>query len=217
MIGSGLDLGEVLSALPTDAMAIQSRHSAAGFVPAHRLDHAANLRALVADGCTHVLAVASTGSLRSDWPVGTVVAPDDFFAPWVNPTIFDDRRGHSVPGFDAEWRREVVATWEERTDTPLHDGGVYAQTIGPRFETAAEIRFLTSVADLVGMTVAAECIIARELGLAYAALCFVDNMANGVAGVQLTVAEYEAGAASNRARAVRDLGAVVVGLLDATP
>ena len=35
-------------------------------------------------------------------------------------------------------------------------------------------------ADVVGMTIASECIVAGELGLAYAAVCVVDNLANGI-------------------------------------
>ena len=35
-------------------------------------------------------------------------------------------------------------------------------------------------ADVVGMTIASECIVAAELGLAYAAICVVDNLANGI-------------------------------------
>ncbi len=36
-------------------------------------------------------------------------------------------------------------------------------------------------ADVVGMTMASECVVAGELGLAYASVCVVDNLANGVA------------------------------------
>jgi 5'-methylthioadenosine phosphorylase len=35
-------------------------------------------------------------------------------------------------------------------------------------------------ADCVGMTIASEATVARELGLAYAALCTLDNHANGL-------------------------------------
>jgi 5'-methylthioadenosine phosphorylase len=47
-------------------------------------------------------------------------------------------------------------------------------------------------ADLVGMTIASECVIATELGLEYAALCMVDNLANGLGDGELSVAEMEA-------------------------
>ena len=53
------------------------------------------------------------------------------------------------------------------------------------------------------MTIASECIVAGELGLAYAAVCVVDNLANGVGDQPLTVEEFEAGQAREPGRAGR--------------
>ena len=58
---------------------------------------------------------------------------------------------------------------------------------------------------------AAECILAGELGIPYAAVCVVDNLANGVAPTPLSVAEFEAGKEANRARLLAALDAVVAG------
>jgi 5'-methylthioadenosine phosphorylase len=185
------------------------RHGPGHTRPAHRVDHAASLAAVAALGCDRVLAVASTGSLRADWPVGTVVMPDDFFAPWATPSRYDDARGHSVPGFDPEWRAHVRDVWRDICSTPVIDGGVYVQTTGPRFETPAEVRFLATVGDVVGMTVASECILAKEFDLSYAVVCMVDNIANGLADATLTIDEFQAGVASNREQLVSDLRRVV--------
>ncbi len=65
-------------------------------------------------------------------------------------------------------------------------GGTYVQTRGPRFETVAEIAALSRFADLVGMTLASEATLARELGMPFAAVCTVDNYANGLADGVLT-------------------------------
>ena len=70
------------------------------------------------------------------------------------------------------------------------DGGVYWQTNGPRFETPAEVRMLAAHADVVGMTVASECVAANQLGLEYAAVCVVDNLANGI-GVETLTPEQD--------------------------
>jgi 5'-methylthioadenosine phosphorylase len=177
-------------------------------VPAHRIDHHRNVAALCAAGCDRVLALGSVGSLRG-WPVGSMVAPYDFYAPQVNPTFHDDSAGHSVPGFDTAWRDLVLATWERTAGSSLLDGGVYAQTTGPRFETPAEVRALAVHADIVGMTLAAELILAGEAGLAYAAVCVVDNLANGLTSEQLTLEDFHAGAEANRNQLVADLKAVV--------
>ena len=115
----------------TGAVALP-RHGMDGFTPAHLLDHGATIRALCELGCDRVLALASTGSLRLDWRPGTVVCPDDFFAPGVGPSFHQDAGGHSIPGFDPDWRRRVVGAWNETVEEPkLIDGGVYAQTRGP--------------------------------------------------------------------------------------
>ena len=55
-------------------------------------------------------------------------------------------------------------------------------------------------ADLVGMTIASECVIAGELGLEYAAICVVDNLANGLAEGGLSVDEMEADRLVNATR-----------------
>jgi 5'-methylthioadenosine phosphorylase len=182
-----------------DAVVLQ-RHGLDRYVPAHLVDHRANLTALVDAGCDRAIAVCSVGGLRAELAVGTFLAPDDFVALHLGLSAFDDRRGHRVPGFELAWRRAMIAAWNEAADEPLRDGGVYWQAIGPRFETAAEIRLIAAHADVIGMTMASECVVAGELGVAYAAVCVVDNLANGVADAPLTVAEYESGRLANRER-----------------
>ena len=55
-------------------------------------------------------------------------------------------------------------------------------------------------ADVVGMTIASECVIAGELGLEYAAICMVDNLANGLAEGELSVEKMEADRLINSTR-----------------
>jgi 5'-methylthioadenosine phosphorylase len=178
------------------------------YVPPHLIDHAANLRSLLAAGCDRVLAVCSVGSLKEEIAVGSLICPDDFIALELEITTFDDARGHMPPGFDGEWRERVLAA-SRSGGAPFEDGGVYWQTTGPRFETPAEIRLLAAHADLVGMTMASECVVAGELGLSYAAICVVDNLANGVGAVALDVEELEA----DRARNTASLAAALEALL----
>jgi 5'-methylthioadenosine phosphorylase len=190
------------------------RHASTGeTVPAHRVDHHANIRALAEAGCSHILALSSVGSLRPDWGVGTVVVPDDFLAFDAYPSFYDDVRGHGVPGFDPAWRATVLEAWQQAAASGgavAHDGGVYAQTRGPRFETPAEVRMLAQHAHLVGMTVAHEAILAREAGLAYAAVCKVDNLGNGLDVDLLTVEDYH----DNTAATLDDFVAVVAAVLE---
>jgi len=197
---------------------VWARHGLDEFTPAHRVDHHRCIRALLAAGCDRVVGIASVGTLRADWTIGSMVAPDDFLALETHPTFHDTGQGgHRVPGFDARWRTEVLSSWASSTDTPLHDGGTYAMTVGPRFETPAEVRMLAAHADLVGMTLPAEAILAGEVGLRYAGICGIDNLANGLEGPALDLDEYRAAVAASADRLAADLQALAATLTRETP
>jgi 5'-methylthioadenosine phosphorylase len=195
---------EIAAAAAEHGAAIVQRHGDGdeAYVLPHRIDHVANLRPLLEQGCDRVLGIGSVGSLSEALPVGSLLCPDDFVALHLGLSVFADARAHSTPGFDGRWRSEVIEAWEAGAQTP-RDGGVYWQTLGPRFETPAEIRMIAAHADVVGMTIASECVVAGELGLQYAALCVVDNLANGIGSEALSVADLEADRAAN-ARRLRD-------------
>jgi 5'-methylthioadenosine phosphorylase len=206
--------GERLTKAVREAGAVPlQRHGGAGgaYVPPHRIDHEANLRRLSSEGCDRVLAVSSVGSLRAALGAGSLLCPDDFIALHLGLSIFEDARGHGTRGFNRGWRDRVLAAWAEaETEAgPLRDGGVYWQAVGPRFETPAEIRLIAAHADVVGMTLASECIVAAELGLPYAAICVVDNLANGIGEEPLSLAEFEAGREASAAALAMALGSVV--------
>jgi 5'-methylthioadenosine phosphorylase len=188
--------------------AIVQRHGEGSYVLPHEIDHAANLRALVEHGCDRVLAIGSVGSLDTELPVGSLLCPDDFIALHLGLSVFADERAHRAPRFDPTWRREVLSAWSS-SGGQLRDGGVYWQAIGPRFETPAEIRLMAAHADVVGMTIASECIVAAELGLAYAAICVVDNLANGIGDGSLEIIELEAARAANAMQVHDGLAAVL--------
>ena len=70
---------EGVGLLEADGVVILPRHGRDTFVLPHRVDHAANLAALVAAGVDRILSISSVGSLRTDWAVGTCVLTDDFY------------------------------------------------------------------------------------------------------------------------------------------
>jgi 5'-methylthioadenosine phosphorylase len=214
-----VDAGGALPVEATDGGDIVGipRHGFDRSIPAHLVDHHANIRAACDLGCDRVLALGSAGSLDQDLKVGTLICPGDFYAPEIAPSFYSDPRGHSVPGFDAEWRRIVISAWGLLTKTELEDGGVYAQTIGPRFETPAEVRALAEVADMVGMTIAAEAVLAGEAALAYAAVCTIDNLGNGISDKILTVDEYRRGRDRTALTLAADLDLVLPALAKGLP
>jgi 5'-methylthioadenosine phosphorylase len=191
------------------ATTVQRHGGAEGYVLPHRIDHAANVNALLDAGCEAAIGVCSVGSLREEITVGSLIFPDDFIALTEAITTFDDARAHLPPGFDPEWRARVVAA---ASAAEVADGGVYWQARGPRFETPAEIRMITAHAHLIGMTMASECIVAGELGLPYAAICAVDNMANGIGAGPLSVAEMEAVRDENAGRLRTAMAAILTAI-----
>lgn len=210
MSGLGVVLGSGAVGLDPGGAVVVERHGDPYVLP-HLLDHEANLRKLLDAGCDRVLGIASVGGLRPELLPGAYVCPHDFIALDLPPlTTLTDARAHRVPGFDPEWRAQVAGAFASEVD--LRDGGVYWQVAGPRLETAAEVRYVAPHADVIGMTVAGECVVAGELGLRYAAVCVVDNFANGVAATELTLAEVEAGQRAHRAELASVLTAVIPAL-----
>jgi 5'-methylthioadenosine phosphorylase len=154
----------------------------------HEINHRANLRALKDLGTREVISVNSTGSLKTSIKPGMMVVPDDFILLAGPPGTIQSRPVHLTPGFSEEVRKRWIRAARE-VGVDVITSGTYWQTTGPRLETRAEIRMMAQFADLVGMTMASEAVIAQELGLPYGALCSADNYANGLADTPLTMEE----------------------------
>ena len=150
------------------------RHGVAMDTPPHRINHLANVSALKMLGASGVVCISSTGSLKEEIAPGTMVVVHDYINFGRHVTFYDNEIRHVVPGFDYELRDRVImaSRGQER--------GVYVQMHGPRFETKAEIAMLRQHADVVGMTLANEATLCSEIEIPVAALCTVDNYANGV-------------------------------------
>ncbi len=150
-------------------------------LPPHRINFRATMAALAITGVDRIVAFGSSGSLNHDITPGSLVIPTDYVSLAEIPSIHDHAVEHVMPelspGLSQELRRIIPAA---------RLGGTYVQTRGPRFETPAEIAVLSRFADLVGMTLASEATLARELSIPFAALCTVDNYANGLADGVLT-------------------------------
>jgi xanthosine phosphorylase len=83
-----------------------------------------------------------------------------------------------VYDLDLRTRARAVAA---RLGIPLRSG-VYLATLGPSFETPAEIRAFRALgADLVGMSTVPEAISARHCGLKVVGFSIITNLAAGLA------------------------------------
>jgi 5'-methylthioadenosine phosphorylase len=174
----------------SDTIALIPRHGndREHYILPHVINHRANMKALKDLNVTEVISVNSTGSLQRHLEPGMLVVPDDFIMPSGGPTVFDGQAVHITPSLSQEIRKKWLDAARD-CSIDVIDGGVYWQTRGPRFETNAEIRMMSQFADLVGMTMASEAIIAKEMDLPYASLCSVDNYGHGLVEKDLTMDE----------------------------
>jgi len=150
-------------------------------LPPHRINFRANLAALAIAGVTEIVAFGSSGSLKPKIVPGSLLIPTDYISVTDIPSIHDHRIEHVRPELSEDLTKELA-----RTVPSARYGGVYVQTRGPRIETVAEVKALAWIADVVGMTVASEATLACELGMKFAALCTIENYANGLGDEVLT-------------------------------
>jgi len=194
-----------------DRFVFLRRHGHGAYHPPHRIPHHAHALAMTTLGVSRAVGLVSVGALRAGLEPGTAVVPEDYLSFHPPPTFAEGERLHIVPALDPPLRRRLLGA-ARATDGPVQDGGVYAETRGPRFETRAEIRLLGDYADIVGMTAASEATLFQERGIAYAMLGLVDNLAHGVGPAPLTLEGYETQLTHNRGRAE----AILAGLIQGT-
>ena len=162
----------------------------------HMVNHRANLKALKDAGVSEIVGINSTGSLKKDLSPGMIVIPDDFVTLTATPTIFQDSVVHITPGLNEEVRQKLIKA-ARNCSLPTVEKATYWQTQGPRLETKAEIRMMANFADVVGMTMANEAVIAMELGMRYASACSVDNFGHGLLDKPLSLEEILEGTRKN--------------------
>jgi purine nucleoside phosphorylase len=118
---------------------------------------------------------SSVGSLGPSCPPAQAVVPSDFFNLFHMDSALTDERAHISPHYDAELRALLVDVIGQPSDKTV----VYVQTRGPRFETAAEVRFLVTLGHVVGMTGAHEVIETEEQSVVMIFTLFVGNVLPG--------------------------------------
>ena len=91
-------------------------------------------------------------------------------------------------------KKRAAFTQCRKIDMVLHEG-VYAGSLGPQYETPAEVRMLQKLgADAIGMSTVLEVIQARSLGLEVAGFSCLTNLAAGISEGKLSHEEvFETG------------------------
>jgi len=187
-----------VSVLILDSIAWILRHGndSNNYILPHLINHRANLQALKDLGATEIVGLNSVGSLKINLRPGMIVIPDDFITLTATPTIHQNSAVHITPSLDAKVRQKLIKA-ALGSKIKVVKKGTYWQTHGPRLETKAEIKMMANFADIVGMTMANEAVIALESDLPYASVCSIDNFGNGLLKKPLTMKEIIAGTRKN--------------------
>ena len=186
------------SVVLTDKIALILRHGndPNNHILPHLINHRANLKALKDIGVTEIVGINSTGSLKKDLRPGMIVVPDDFITLTITPTIYQNSTVHITPSLNEKVRQKIIKA-ALNCNLQVVKEGTYWQTQGPRLETKAEVKMMATFADIVGMTMANEAVIALELDLPYASACSIDNFGNGILDEPLRMEEILAGTRKN--------------------
>jgi 5'-methylthioadenosine phosphorylase len=155
-----------------------ARHGREHTIPPSQVNYRANIHALRAAGCTHLLASTAVGSLREEIGRGDFVILDQFidFTRQRRMTFHETFAPHApahtpmAEPFAAPLRQVLIAACRE-LGIRHHERGTVVTIEGPRFSTRAESRmFRLWGADVINMSVATEAILANEAGVPYAAV-----------------------------------------------
>ncbi|MGI8614085.1 MAG: S-methyl-5'-thioadenosine phosphorylase [Nocardioidaceae bacterium] len=198
-------------------VAFLPRHGAGHAFPAHRVNYRANLWALRSVGVRQIVAPCAVGSLRPDLGPGTLVVPDQLVDRTTSrvQTYFDSGACHIefADPYCPRLRAQVLDGLRRGGAEPVA-GGTMVVIEGPRFSTRAESKSYAAAGwSLVNMTGHPEAVLARELGLCYAAVALVTDVDAGlVEGAGVSQAEVFAVFAEHTER-LRGLLAGVVGMV----
>lgn len=161
------------------------RHGPEHSVPPHKVNYRANIYALHQLGVERIIAVNAVGAINKEFKPGDIVVPHDFadFTKHRPTTFYDDAPVTHVDMSQpyCPELRETLVKCAEGLRLNVWSYAVMVCTEGPRFETPAEIEMFRRLGfDIVGMTGVPEAVLARELEICYAVVCFVSNMAAGM-------------------------------------
>jgi 5'-methylthioadenosine phosphorylase len=176
----------IFGSLSNKNIVFLARHGSGHTIPPHEINYRANIWALQSVGVTKIISIATVGVIDEAVNPGTICIPNQIidYTYGRKNTYFD---GAEMPvkhidftyPYDESLRKQIITAAKTVLNTVVTEG-VYAAVQGPRLETAAEInRLEKDGANIVGMTGMPEAALAKELNIAYAAICPMVNHAAG--------------------------------------
>jgi 5'-methylthioadenosine phosphorylase len=175
---------------PSDSIIVgELKGRKVAFLPRHGKKHTirptdvnsrANIYALKELGVQRILAPSTVGSLKEEYKPRDLVFVDQFIdrttrreqSFYMGPKVCHI----SVAEPMCPDLRKILTEVAEEMKISYHKTGTYVCIEGPRFSTKAESKMFRSWgADVVGMTVVPECVLAREAEICYASIATVTD------------------------------------------
>lgn len=161
-------------------VAVLNRHGPGHLILPSVVNYRANIYALKALGCTHVIASGAVGSLREQIEPTHLVIPDQIIDKTYRRvgTFFEGTLACHIElaqPFCPVLRQHLI-NCEKDVDSTVHHAGTYVCMEGPAFSTRAESEMHRQWGgDIIGMTVMPEAKLAREAEMAYAIVALASD------------------------------------------
>jgi len=161
-------------------VAFLPRHGKEHTIPPHGINYRANIWALRELGVKSILAPAAVGSLQEDYSPGDLVFVDQFIdrTRGRSDTFYDGGQVCHISAADpvCPTLHGLLREGASSLGLDAHESGTYICIQGPRFSTRAESNLFRSWgAEVIGMTMYPECVLAREAQICYATIAMVTD------------------------------------------
>ncbi len=155
--------------------------------PSHLVNHRAHIAALSALGVRRAFTLNGFGGINPELAVGDLVVAHDYikFVHREPPSILEGLGWHRVDlgaavggPYCPEMRQALIRAAHQTSKRRVWERAVNVCVQGPHLETEAEIEgFRHLGADIISTTIYPELVYARELGICFASLCWISNLA----------------------------------------
>jgi 5'-methylthioadenosine phosphorylase len=162
-------------------IAFLPRHGKGHKIPPHMINYRANIWALKDLGVKRIIAPSAVGSLNYRYAPGDIMLPDQFidFTKNRNYSFFDGSQVCHISMADpfCIYLRKIANECMHDLGIKFHDKGTYVCIEGPRFSTRSESKIFKDVyqADIIGMTLIPECVLARESEICYLSISTITD------------------------------------------
>ncbi len=161
-------------------VAFLPRHAKKHTIRPTDINYRANIFAMKKLGVTRILAPSAVGSLKEEYRPGDIVFVDQFIDRTTRREqsfYTKDKVCHiSVADPMCPEVRRILIGAAKGVGISAHATGTYVCIEGPRFSTKAESKLFQSWgADIIGMTLVPECVLAREAEICYATIATVTD------------------------------------------